>query len=181
MNGSRKDTNGFEAAGTARQYAVSAGNRGGMIVLTSELLVGAASKFQRHSSRKLPRRCFCAGLHGLERRGMPAARQQITDHRSHGLPLSTGTGMALGSVKPVWARKIGTDRVLFESPRDTFQFSTSRPRPRMLRTRTRDQWTHFLYIISCNDGFQAYRVALSTHGESTWSLLIAGNGDSSSS
>jgi hypothetical protein len=120
MNGSRKDTNGFEAAGTARQYAVSAGNRGGMIVLTSELLVGAASKFQRHSSRKLPRRCFCAGLHGLERRGMPAARQQITDHRSHGLPLSTGTGMALGSVKPVWARKIGTDRVLFESPRDTF-------------------------------------------------------------
>jgi hypothetical protein len=38
MNGSRNDPNGVVAAGAAwqaRQCAVSAGNRGGMIVLTS--------------------------------------------------------------------------------------------------------------------------------------------------
>jgi hypothetical protein len=32
MNGRRNDTNGVEAVGTAQLYAVSAGNRGGMVV-----------------------------------------------------------------------------------------------------------------------------------------------------
>jgi hypothetical protein len=49
MNGTRNDTNGVGPAGTARQYAASAGNRGGMVVLTSS----GCPKFHQHSSRKI--------------------------------------------------------------------------------------------------------------------------------
>jgi hypothetical protein len=70
MNGSRNDTNGVGAAGTARQHAVRVGNRGGMAVL----ICTRRPDFNDTAQERFQQRCFLQRGGSIKRRVERAAQ-----------------------------------------------------------------------------------------------------------